>query len=690
MTQNKWDKYFDDESPSSTSKSTDKWDKYFDEDTSSSIPLVPDFNKQKPGMIESLKQNIPQWYEQALSGLSGAKSQLIGNPTRAAANIAGGIADIPADIMNLPFQYHNAVQNLLKIHGIKTAAPDLPSQPFSYHAPEHFRKWLGIPEGEAPGDVTLQMAAPGIFSAAKLPKIASKAIHAGRLEKVEALKSHLESIGFDASEADNALKQAESESLKTHKMKGKEALEYSQNENVKKINALKEKISEPLQEPNKPAEPSFPATHEYNAEEPSIKSAYEEQLKKAGISEEAIKEHLGEGQIHHERFATAAKEHQFKQIEEPNKKQYAELDKNLNKIKVQLPGNESPQKIMQKMGDIIKAGGYDSDELKELAKLYDLSVGGKTPEVNARKLLGMYRTARDARYEAVNDMRTNPSDEGRMRAKERMLELKKTEDELESLLTDSIGEENNKLLTEAQTTFKEKIAPLRGNSFWREILKSGKVKGNILEKLVGNEKGLNLIQDMVAKNPELRRLAVGQSFSEKPAGLFKKSDILKKHLASMPELRQLMSTHKLEMQRLEDVKKLLPEAQAKDLSNANKAEKLNKQIGRMQSDYIKELEAYEKNKAAHKSSIAQRERHHKEIMELEAENENIKKTLDILKERTRLKNQTLEQKIKIQKEYDAAKMDYDEKKGRIKRLITTWGLPVVGVYGGAKFINRQL
>lgn len=717
MAQSKWDKYVTDESE-------DKWSKYAveGEPLTSEIPSIPKFPTMGlQGILEDVADipgKIPQWWEQAKSGLSGAKSQIKGYPTRAATNIIGGAVQIPFDLLNAPYELNKILGGYYKskfgkptrwfekpFSGISSVMSE---RPIDIDVPSLLRKAAGIPGGESVGDTTLQSLVPGSIFAKQIGSQLSRLTHGKRLANLGALESKLKEAGFTHEQASKALEEIQSSSHAELGTKSPEALQYNINETLlPKIEETKNTLTkqptlteEPAQ-PMAPIEPNYPEIPEISNEEQRVKEALSKQSENVAEQEKAIKEHLGEGQIHHERFGSNIQEEQRNKYELPNKEQYSNLDKHLNEIDVSLPKEHDAAKIWQKVQDEINKGGdLQRKEINELLEQYDLA--GKQQTVTARKLLGMYRTARDARLEASYDMKTNPSDEGRMAAKKRADNLKINEDELKKLLKSSIGEENRKLLSEAQTTFREKIAPLRNNTLWREISKSGKIKGNILEKLVGNEKGLSLIQDLVHNNPELMRLAVGQSYAEKPANLLKPNELLeKRYFPKMPEFNAKLQRYKNEREHLHAIENRHPEAKAKDTQSKEHAETVNDHIKLMRKEYASELKDYEKSKVERDKILdenakekerfeEEQKKAHKQLFELEEQVQKKKDRIKQLQQAKDKKNISLQNKVKVEKEYKEVQEDYKQKKGRVRRLIIRYGIPGFFGYEGVKHFWHQL
>ena len=488
----------------------------------------------------------------------------------------------------------------------------------------------------------------------------------------KALELEFNKFSESADDADRLLKETESSAVRDPDVgvKSPDVIERKIAENERKMEALRTKTGELPPEPVAPIEPSgIDDVETLSSESKNFKDKLERQKGIISEIDSSTRAHLGEGQLHHERFGTRLQENQIAKYEAPNKADYAKLDEALNNMEVKLPPGESAKDIADKIRAEIQKGNYDTPEIQELSKQYESALENKTDTVTGRELLGMYRTARDARLAAVDDMRLNPSDEGRMSAKKRADLLSVEEKKLESLLHESMDIETKQLFDKAQSTFRDKIVPLRFNSLYKEIKKTGKVKGDILEKLVGSEHGLNLIQDLVGEDQELMRLAVGQKHSSKPSDLLKPNELLDRYLPNMPELKGMLDSYSSELEKLKGHQQAFDDAKAFDTEKINRGKSL---VGDIKSQYKQELAEYNKSKNAYEKMAAEQAKASDEILRLKTENQVKSEKLKELKARADNKNQTLKQKIESQKKYDEAKSLNDELKSQYNKKLSEY------------------
>lgn len=388
---------------------------------------------------------------------------------------------------------------------------------------------------------------------------------------VDMLRSQLENSGISDEQASSLLQEEESRSNIEHGTSNPESILHSINELMKKKQSLGETPKESLM------------PHEFEKMAPKVKSLLKTREQELAEAENAVSEHLGEGQAHHVRFANRVNELHEPVIAE-NKKTYETIEKNLKNKNVEIKESRSAKDIMEEMNHEIRQGGFESQKVKDLSNL--LSQGVKSKTVSARDYLAMYRTARDAAYDAYLDSKNNPNDEARIRARKLNEELGSQAAKMYKLLKESIGDEDAKLLEDATTQFRTVIAPMRENRLYRTEIKPGskeKVSGSLLEKTTGGDRGLHIIQDYVKNDPELKRLILGQMFADKPQNITAKNELTQPLINKSPQLKQLISQQQAARSSHQDTQGLLENAKIHDIEQsiiqkerANKIEKQQK------------------------------------------------------------------------------------------------------------------
>ena len=86
------------------------------------------------------------------------------------------------------------------------------------------------------------------------------------------------------------------------------------------------------------------------------------------------------------------------------------------------------------------------------------------------------------------------------------------------------------------------------------MLSSGNIKGNIIEKISGKEKGNSIMRQMIANDPELSRLALGHTYAEKPENLLKPNEIIQPYIQANPQVAELLGLQRQAMGNLETAK----------------------------------------------------------------------------------------------------------------------------------------
>ncbi len=473
-----------------------------------------------------------------------------------------------------------------------------------------------------PGEELKEGTTGGILGAAGYAIIPSliKAIKSApekfrNIRDIDKLRAELEANGLNKEQADSAINMAMSEAHKEFGSKSIEGLEHQLNNRM----SVSERISNELQQANSPvsetAIPQFkslespqPPTMErppiFEEMVPIIKSILEEHTKKSNETEKNISKNLGEGQIFHERFATVVKEKR-NALENTNDENYFKVDEELDKHPVNLEVQDTKKLkfVIKEAKDAIKEYKLSGESADNLMKIVTESASS-IKSMSSKELLNLYRKTRNTAFDSLMTSKMNPHTDIGERAYSAYKNLQKTSNNMYELLKNSIPKEAFEKLEEAQAFFKENIAPMRKNSTFNEIKKKGKVSGNLMEKSIGAEEGQEILQKMIADDPELKRLVVGQSFAHNPNSLNKPNEALEKHfLPGMPWLQELLAQHKGINEAIGKTKHKLELAEIHDKSQQELINKILEQNLKLQQEHVAKLKEHEKAKIKREEAL---------------------------------------------------------------------------------------
>jgi hypothetical protein len=578
--------------------------------------------------------------------LGESAGQLFNNPVRAGGNLLAGLGEAGIGFVN-------SAHNALKYLGEKEVIPDWLKKynelPFT-HVPD-----LGIEKklfGEQkPGDEMLRL----IGALAPIPKIRGLTTKPKKLELNE-LKNKLEQSGMKVSGAEKELEEAKNASLRDFRTHNPYLLENSLNTTKEKVNELKPNIDNPVNEPVlNPHE--IPGLHEYEPQSPGTESLLKTKEQKLAEAEKKLNTYLGEGQIHHERFATEVKEGREK-LENQNTSNYKAVDKQLEGKNVQVKNNEIANKILKNV---------EQDTSDNFLSSLGLSTPKEKmiPSIPAKDFLAAYRKVRNESYEQLMFARENPNTELGQKAYEKHLKLKKHEEDMHSLLKESMGEDIYKDFRKAQDYFKDTIAPMRQNSTFREVQKKGKVSGSLLEKSVGTEVGQDILQNMIHQNPEMMRLAVGHEYAGKVNNLYKPNELLeKRYFPRMSELQNLMKEHHGARQEHEHAAAQHEQATSHDKEQENiaslKVKFRDNAIKEQEKEHKKLTDQYTKDKITY-------DKHAKMYSDGLEKIKSLEETIPNLKLKAEKVKQSLEDKHKNMLAYEKARDDLYKTRALVKK-----------------------
>lgn len=494
-------------------------------------------------------------------------------------------------------------------------------------------------------------------------------------------RERLIDAGMTESQANSALSAAKaklesSENKATHRNinKNPEILQGKVNLEQKKANNLQKQNIEPERiEP--PKEPELPPEHKFKPLSEQSARLLQTQEQKAADAEKNIQEHLGYGQTHHRRFAIEAGK-DIQKIEDVNNQNYAASDKHLDNESVVIKKPEDAKKVAEHVSKVINENDIWSDKVSNLPS--EIEEMNREEHIPAKKYMQLFRKVRDAGLEANHQMKDlgGSSTEAGERAYNQMKKLQSLQEQMYNHLELSIPKEAFDALNKAQKYFSDVIVPMRKSSTLGQIIykKSGAGR-NILKSLT--EIGQEPLQNMVYKNPELMRLAVGQKFAEKPAELHKPNEHLETELLPrMSQLKGLKESHAKETAQLEKSKEIHKQAIEHDKEQSSIAKEREKERNKIKAAHEKAtIEHQEKQQDAIKKAQDDKLKQEQAIKDSENKIRTYKKQISVLRARHDAVNATTREKLhaslelkNVMSELEKAEKILEERKRKWKKL----------------------
>ena len=276
-------------------------------------------------------------------------------------------------------------------------------------------------------------------------------------------------------------------------------------------------------------------------------------------------------------------------------KKYDALEENLPEVKIPSHDVKAVEKELEQLTSN-KSNLSDAEKDKLRGVLAESHPSNKNQVVSGKKFFRAYRSMRKL--------------EGEQRSKafgldpeahdswiERANNTKASYEKMEDIINKHFPKDTIKKLHEINHEYSQKIAPLHENPMYQKMLK-GNYFGDIIKDLSGTTKGNNILRDLIQKNPEMSRLALGHNYSEKPANLLKPKAINEPYINAHPEISKLLGLQKQAQGQLENAKQM--EQLHKQVGNIPK---LNKEI-EGQRKIIQRLKDEEKMTRLSKEEVA--------------------------------------------------------------------------------------
>lgn len=357
-------------------------------------------------------------------------------------------------------------------------------------------------------------------------------------------------------------------------------------------------------------------------------------------AEQDIKEHLNVGSAHGVHVGEHLKQHD-KKTHEKLKEDYREFTDSISKD--QLPSPNVNVKIKP-------TGNPVFDENIKLAP--------KASEKDAGKFLTTLKDFGTRIYELGKLKKETPSAQERAYLNEAIPKLKSIEEKAKKALYDSIGTKKAEKLQELNKRY-QNLYETRKSPVMKEALRSGKVKGNIAEKLSGSGAGQSLVKDIISRDPNMVRHVVGQQY---PKSLHEQGEIIKEWTDQLPQVKSLLEAKK-------QTEKMAEQAKA-HVEKSNKAHAVNKQESiKKRNEAVRARNEQRKLEAEHKSNVSainkEKSAHEKRVKEYEsavAKHEKEKDAYHKKLETHQVKNKSHEKQVQH------AEKQIEDHKNHIKSL----------------------
>jgi hypothetical protein len=181
--------------------------------------------------------------------------------------------------------------------------------------------------------------------------------------------------------------------------------------------------------------------------------------------------------------------------------------------------------------------------------------GGKGEEINPKAFFKAYRSMKQQEGALRSKARTfGTSIADADKLNEKADALKSNYEKMQGIIEEHFPSETIKELHRINHEYSTRVAPLNKNKVYINMRESGLVPGNILEKISGKQKGNNILREMIGQDPELSRLALGHSYAENPANLFKPNQAIEPYIQANPQVSQLLGQQRQALSNLETAK----------------------------------------------------------------------------------------------------------------------------------------
>lgn len=218
--------------------------------------------------------------------------------------------------------------------------------------------------------------------------------------------------------------------------------------------------------------------------------------------------------------------------------QYDQLANDMSKERVQIassPDLKSIQAEIRKLGK-----GVTGEDKEKLLKMLT-SADSKLESVSGADALTSYRELKRQRNKANQKAHTEgigPKEHEEWIKKAE--ELGSIETRMKEMLEKQIGGEYLERLRVTDKAYSTQIAPLSENRMYQDMRDHGQTAKNIMKYLQGTTRGNQTLNAIMAQNPELQRVIVGQKYASAPGKLANAGEIMKPYERLNPEISKFV------------------------------------------------------------------------------------------------------------------------------------------------------
>jgi hypothetical protein len=416
-------------------------------------------------------------------------------------------------------------------------------------------------------------------------------------------------------------------------------------------------------------------------------------------AEQKIGEHLNVDAQHDVEIAALVKP-KIEQIEAEGKAAFGRAIQNAEakNIQIPMPELEKFQLDENKILERLKAGADPRKVVGQLEKEAEnpflnqvMQHAPTSKDVNAKDFITKYRDFKQGVFQLTQRLKTTQFASERDQIITAINQAKKIESSSKEAIKSALGDDY-KLFEDANKIYSEVIHPLRNNKVAQQFVMKGTGPDNIGKALRGPEKGNTLVRNLIKSDPEALKHVVGQRLTASPGTFYKSNPHLVEYGEHMPEFKQLLREREMHAENVEKTKE-----------NIGNAETRHKEI---QSAHTEAMAAHKTKESERKSIESEKGKREKEksvteeklsdqqkiIDENKKSINDHKKHMDVLREKANKRNISLQQKMKLEKEYSKMK---EEKKVLEKNLHDSKGVMIklglagkrIGMNLGKKAIN---
>lgn len=589
----------------------------------SAISITPEEARQelkRRGVLPSQSQTETQ--PEPISS-SFTKQQQMGYPEEVGRDVVVGAAELGRGQSNSPWRIGDQLQDLVtsylvpkdKQKAYKEITPSMSDVIMGERPVSEERDYsaaYGIPNPNIPdkiiqGAIELSPFWPAIWKGAKGLGRAAKGNVFDRLitpkkeaNQLEKLEGYLERINETKEKAQDAYTKAQDLSQIETGARTPASLERQILQSEDMLPQLQERAAQE-QSFNKQVQEVSSETNKLRPEIERLQNLESKLGNEAADIESKIFEHTYNKKEPDTVFSRHLVEDLESKYKEPASNIYDEVKENFKKSDYVVPKNTGIDLMLNQLDSVISEGGYGSRATMELGKKIKSTLA--KPEVTADDLYSIFRTSRKAATEVnKNAYKPGINDAAHDRYVNKAAEIEDFASLFEPMLEDvPVGKDALDKLKAANSLWR-KVKEVEDNSLFKSAKRHGRVEGNILKKMRGTEAGSDVLNTLVAENPELIKSAFGASHGGKLQNyLSSLSEREQALISNEPELYNMIQNYMGSINKQQNLRPRIEEAQ----TNFNQLSKLGEQLLKEKQsragsqtkleDFIKQNQAQEKN-----------------------------------------------------------------------------------------------